>query len=304
MRRRNERGMALLVVLALVTLLAALVSEVAFSSLVDLRLAETYRDTTRAAYLARGGLRLAQRIIAADHNDYDGDDERWARKISDFPVGDCGRISIAASAEDGKINVNNLVNRFGNVNVKVRNRLLRLFEVLEIDDPVARTDALIDWIDRDDIARPHGIESAGYAALEPARRCANAPLHSVDEIIHVYGFDADMLVKLRPHITVFGGECKCVNAASAPVLYALADGMDMDSAAAIVARRQLKPFRTLEELQELPGWQRFYWALKSHLRVKADFYRVECSASVNDGYASLTAVVDKAHNSLAYFKVN
>lgn len=51
----NERGMALLLVLAITALLAALLSQLSFSTLVDLRLTETYRDTTRAYYLAKGG---------------------------------------------------------------------------------------------------------------------------------------------------------------------------------------------------------------------------------------------------------
>ncbi|MBW2186516.1 MAG: hypothetical protein JRG71_09015, partial [Deltaproteobacteria bacterium] len=43
----NENGVALLLVLAITALLAALLSQLSFSTLVDLRLTETYRDTTR-----------------------------------------------------------------------------------------------------------------------------------------------------------------------------------------------------------------------------------------------------------------
>ena len=39
----NQRGMALLLVLVVVALLSALLTELAFSTLVDLRLAETFQ---------------------------------------------------------------------------------------------------------------------------------------------------------------------------------------------------------------------------------------------------------------------
>ncbi|MBE0598742.1 MAG: general secretion pathway protein GspK, partial [Desulfuromonadales bacterium] len=50
---RNEKGMVLLLVLVVVALLTSLVTEFAFSTLVDMRLTETFRDSTRAWYLAK-----------------------------------------------------------------------------------------------------------------------------------------------------------------------------------------------------------------------------------------------------------
>ena len=52
---RNQRGAVLLLVLVVVALLSALLTDWAFSTLVDLRLTETFRDSNRAYYLARGG---------------------------------------------------------------------------------------------------------------------------------------------------------------------------------------------------------------------------------------------------------
>ena len=54
-QERKNRGMALLVVLVIIALLTSVLTELAFSTLVDLRLAETFRDSTRAYYLAKGG---------------------------------------------------------------------------------------------------------------------------------------------------------------------------------------------------------------------------------------------------------
>ncbi len=44
--RRGNRGMALLLVLVIVALLTSLLTDLAFSTMVDMRLTETFRDST------------------------------------------------------------------------------------------------------------------------------------------------------------------------------------------------------------------------------------------------------------------
>ena len=66
---RDQNGMALLLVLVIVALLSALVIEFSFSTLVDLRATETFRDRTKAYYLARGGIEAARTILQEDKND-------------------------------------------------------------------------------------------------------------------------------------------------------------------------------------------------------------------------------------------
>jgi general secretion pathway protein K len=145
----NENGMVLLLVLFITALLAALLSELAFSTLVDLRLAETYRDSTRAYYLAKGGIQVGSMVLADDGNDYDGNDELWAQGISNYPVGDIGIVSITITALDGKININRLISNSDNIDVVVKDRCLRLFNILGIDAAQEHIYALIDWIDSD-----------------------------------------------------------------------------------------------------------------------------------------------------------
>ncbi len=105
---RQEKGMVLLLVLVVVALLAGLLSEFSFSSLVDLRLAETYRDSTRAYYLARGGVRAAQMILKEDHNNYDARSEMWGRGVANYPIGE-GIVTITIEDLDGLLDINALV---------------------------------------------------------------------------------------------------------------------------------------------------------------------------------------------------
>jgi general secretion pathway protein K len=295
--------MALLLVLAITALLAALLSELSFSTLVDLRLAETYRDTTRAYYLAKGGIQVGQMILADDDNAYDSNDELWARGISDYPVGDVGRISIAITAVDGRININDLVSSAGNIDAVVKNRCLRLFDILEIDHVDSHVDALIDWLDPDDDPQPAGAEAGYYALQTPATHCKNGPIDTLEELQLIAGFTAEEITKLRPHISLYGNDKIHLNSASAQVLYALADEMDLDTAKEIVSQRKERPFESIEALKELPNWESFYWAINSYLTVKADYYQIDTRALVSDGQRRARATIKKSSNRVVYFEI-
>lgn len=54
-------------------------------------------------------------------------------------------------------------------------------------------DAILDWIDEDDEARPFGAESDYYTTLPTAYAAANAPLHSVEELLLVRGVTPTLL---------------------------------------------------------------------------------------------------------------
>jgi len=61
--RRRERGVALLLVVLSIAILAAVAAEFAYSSRVDLEMATHERDALRAEYLARSGLGLARLLL-------------------------------------------------------------------------------------------------------------------------------------------------------------------------------------------------------------------------------------------------
>jgi len=299
----NERGMALLLVLAITALLAALLSELSFSTLVDLRLAETYRDTTRAYYIAKGGIQVGQMILTDDDNAYDGFDEIWARGISNYPVGDNGRVSIEITPVDGRLNLNKLVSHSGNIDAVMKDRCLRLFDILEISQPQSHVDALIDWLDPDDDPQPGGAEAGYYALQTPASYCKNGPMDTLNELQLIAGFTQEEIKKLRPHVSLYGDSKIHLNSASAEVLYSLSEEMDMDKAETIVRQRKDRPFESVEELKELPDWESFYWAINGYLQVKADYYQIDTLAGVNDGQRRAQATVEKENNRIAYFEI-
>ncbi len=303
----NENGMVLLLVLFITALLAALLSELAFSTLVDLRLAETYRDSTRAYYLAKGGIQVGSMVLADDGNDYDGNDELWAQGISNYPVGDIGIVSITITALDGKININRLISNSDNINVVVKDRCLRLFNILGIDAAQEHIYALIDWIDSDNRSdnNPggYGAEAEYYAGQTPSSFCKNAALDTLEELQLVAGFTKDEVDKLRPHVSVYGGDKIHLNSASVEVLCSLAKDMEMSDAEAIVAQRKDNPFHTVDELNILPNGPSIYIMIHDFVDVKAQYYRINTIASIADGRCRTKATINKTDNTLIYMQI-
>ncbi|WP_187426757.1 type II secretion system minor pseudopilin GspK [Geothermobacter ehrlichii] len=304
---RNESGFALLLVLVIVALLSALVSDFAFSTLVDLRLAETFRDSARASSLARGGVTVARELLRQDNNGWDAPespDELWALPMEQVPVDD-GFVSLRIRDLDGRIGLNRLVDSLGNPNVVMVDRFRRLCDELGLDRPEALTDALIDWLDRDSDPRPEGAEDPYYLALPNPYQAADAPLENLDELRRVRGFDARTLARLRPYVSARGGEKLNVNSAPAEVLLAWDGEMRPEAAETIIAERRKKPFRTLDEIRELIGVETFS-ALNRNLDldVGSRYFHVDSRAEIGDGNRRIEAVIDRKTDRILWQKVN
>lgn len=318
--RKGERGMALLLVLLVVALLTTLLVEFAFSTLVDLRLTETFRDSTQAYYLAKGGVTAGSMLLKEDRNRYDSLDEMWSQGISNYPVGH-GFISIRISDLGGKLAVNRLVEGNSPQAVMV-DRFYRLFANLGLDrqtDPAELTAALIDWLDSGDdtyrelrvddrIMPVAGAEAPYYRGVPRPYACKNGRLHTLDELALVKGFTPEVLRLVTPHLAVNGEEQLNINTASVAVLMALDPLIDQKLAEKIVAYRTTTPLTTLASLESiLPADA--YSALRTlenlgQLGVTSELYRIEVEALVNDGQRRMVAEVEKKSSKLLYLKVD
>lgn len=298
----NERGMVLLLVLIIVALLTSLLTEFAFSTLVDLRLAETFRDSARASYLAKGGIKVGRIILQRDQNSYDAGNELWAQGIANYPVED-GTVSVQITDLDGRLDINRLVTSLGNPDVVEQERFQRLFTLLGLDDPVGLTDCLIDWIDPDSDRRPQGAEDPYYLGLPHPYHCKNAPLDSLDELTLIKGFTPAVIKAITPYVAVHGSDKININTASAVVLQSLAPQMDRDTADEILARRTEKPFQSITELKQLPNMDTLYGFIYLYIGVTSRDYLIRSSAQVNDGSRTIEAIVDKQGDILRYEKV-
>lgn len=298
MSLRNQRGAVLLLVLVVVALLSALLTDWAFSTLVDLRLTEIFRDSNRSYYLARGGVEVGRQLLSEDDNGYDAASETWGVGVPAYPVSDDSTVSISIVDEDGRFNLNRVVDSLGeNPNPLMRDRFRRLLTSLEIDDPEALSDALIDWIDRNQATQPRGAENSWYQGLAQPLATKDGPLDTIDELLLVKGYTPEIVRRLTPFVTVAGVNRLNVNSAAKELLLV----WDIDVAASaidqLLERRKEKPLKSLAEVQEAVGIEN-YSALNRNLdlAVTSQYYLVTSKGQVNDGTRTVEALLQKSGN--------
>jgi general secretion pathway protein K len=297
---KNEKGMVLLLVLVIVALLATLVTEFAFSTLVDLRLTETFRDRTRAWYLAKGGIQAGRMILQEDRNNYDHPGEMWAVGIPAYPVDEEGTVTVTIEDLDARMNVNRIVVG-ANPNVPVYDRFVRLFDNLGLDEPEALADALVDWIDPDDVPRPNGAESDYYQQLETPYTAHDNFFDTVDELALVRGFTPEVLAQVGPFIAVFGSAAVNLNTAPVEVLMAADPLIDRGRAEEIVTRRSEAPFIQTADINSVPGLETVE---RSPFAVKSTTFQINAEGIVNDGVRRVSAIVDSNGRNIHYMKVD
>ncbi len=309
----GQRGMALLLVLVIVALLSALLIEFSFSSLVDLRATETFRDRSKAYYLARGGVEAARMMLQDDDNDYDHPTELWANELVNIPAGD-GDVSIRISDLSGKFNVNYVADQRGNPLPGYHRFVALCREVLPVDPVQAGelADALVYWFNADKtVATP---DDAYYAELDPPYSRRGEKLAAVDELQMVRGFSPEYYRALAPYLRVVGEERINLNSAPPEILYAwqfsAAEGniaiiLDRQDIEAVVNYRQTTPFEQLSDLESVEGIGN-RWAsawVQNSVGVQGSVYRIDSRGRVNQSTRNALAYLAKQNNELLKFRM-
>ncbi len=306
----NQDGMALLLVLVVVALLSALLTEFSFSTLVDLRATETFRDRTKAFYLARGGVEAARMILQEDQNAFDHPSEFWG-DLPSIPVED-GDVSLQIRDLTGLFNLNEIADNNGNQQWSYH-AFVALCEEVGIDQGEAGQLGIYirNWLNR---TRNHPgtlDDDNYYAQLQPPYARKGANLETLDELNLVRGFEGEVIRKLRPYIRVGEKFPINVNTAPRPVLYAwqhdgvrqiLLDPEDID---ALVSYRRQTPFQKFNDLASVAGignrWSAA-WQVNS-VGVQGQLYEVSSTGRINQGTREALAIVLKNGNKLVSLKV-
>ena len=126
MRKDDERGVALLLALLILTLLVALVLEFDAEARREYREAAAFRDTFKANMLTRAAVQAARAVLQQDFlrekqtgETFDGLTDIWALPIRNYTIGD-GLLNAQISDERGKFNLNDLAAPEMNCNKRPR----------------------------------------------------------------------------------------------------------------------------------------------------------------------------------------
>jgi general secretion pathway protein K len=196
----RERGFVLLAVLLVLTLLAVVVTELAFSARLEASMVRSYRDGVVARHLAEAAVQQAIREIATPAQ-VAALDETGQLVFSRVLPGQTTptrlpalpRARVALGPGEFSYRLADESARLG-LNTVGADRLARLLDTLGADATVRDVivDSLRDWRDADDLPRLHGAESDFYLALPVPYRARNAGLQDEAELLQIRGVSPEL----------------------------------------------------------------------------------------------------------------
>ena len=289
---RRERGVAAVTAILIVAVAASAATLMLAQQSAMLGQTTLVASRAQADLYARAGIDWARAILADDAKRagaVDSLDEGWAQPIAALPV-ERAVVAGAIADEQGKFNVNNLVNGTTASGEDVA-AFKRLLESLGLSGDLR--EAVVDWIDGDgDLYGGSGAESPYYLSLPKPYRAADRPMIQVDELYRVRGFDAQAVAKLRPYITALPGHTLVnANTASAPVLAAMLPELSASEINQLIEARKSKPFRTRDDIQRAAPKAKT--ASLATLDVKSAFFSVRVRVAQDDVEVSTEGLVQR-----------
>ena len=224
----DERGVALVLTLFIVALVSVLVLEYHFEAAVELDLAHNYGSDVQAYHVAMSGMRLAQELLAYDDSESDGPQDPWYR-IGLIPacISPHTFLTLAvASAAGGSLNGGS----FGqealesgpategpdrgcvSLRIEVEEERLPVNALVPVDLPDNTAEPLVeeaarlqeDWeVIFETLFIQLGIDSTLLDGLVGWLE-DNGPMRTRRELGLVPGFEAEIVKKLSPLVTVYG----------------------------------------------------------------------------------------------------
>lgn len=306
--KSDRSGFILVVVLGAVLVLSALLFGFHRTVQAKLGTVHSFYRAEQAGNYARAGLNVA---VAAIRTSQDlCRDSRFSKLVTgetQVPVGN-GACTVTIVEENGFLNVNCLKLQTGQLDRTRIDQFLHLIDLLNHQKPDAPrieygiVPAIIDWTDRDDdlthlpfVQHDNiGAEDEHYGNLVPPRRCRNAPVDVIDELLPVKGMTPDALSRLRDFLTTFGDGKININAAPKLVLESLSEQMNPALVQSILNRRRLKPLANIAELREMPGMtDNLFQTIKDTITTGQEerYYRVLARGVVEDLSITVEAVL-------------
>ncbi|HEY9161458.1 MAG TPA: type II secretion system minor pseudopilin GspK [Desulfomonilia bacterium] len=332
---KDKKGVVLILVLAVCALFYILIFNFKSDQGMDRALAYNFRDSLQLQYLGSAGVEAAMSILADDDNEYDADDEDWA-KFSQFMMvasGSLEDMNIEGKITDecSKLDINSLVELDGDIYKKNEFRAAQLkrlmIDVLKIDISDKEADDLInsicDWIDIDNEPQPNGgAEDDYYKTLDEPYDCKDGPMDSPEEILLVKGMKKEWYYGTEDYkgigqfITAgtnsMGKGVVNLNTASKEVLMCLAPRIDEMTAEQIIDCRPFK--KTDEVLKCIPNYDTLVEdpneaaKLKAMLDIQSTMFSVDIKGTIVSTGATINTkaklfVIDNGTPQIVYYKI-
>jgi len=257
MMKQPMRGAALLAAMLVVTLVATFAASALWQQWRAVEIETAERARVQSHWILQGALDWARLILREDAMATGGDgtdnlSEPWAMpleeaRLSTFLAADAGTTQIEDASTDtraaflaghitdmqARLNLRNLINPEGSpASAAAPRQFARLFEILDL--PPQQLDTLTTQL-----RRAHAREDAdGTAPLLP---------QNIEQLGWL-GLPPESVAALAPHVTLLPVPTPVnLNTASAEVLWASSDGLDMAQARSLVQARQNQHWRSVAD---------------------------------------------------------
>ena len=304
--RPGRQGMALLTVLLLVAVMSivavAVLDDVRFS----VRRAVNAQAGAQAQWYADGAETLARRQISrltAEGVERTPLAPAWHGRALAFPI-EGGRVRAVVRDGQACFNLNSVAVWTGDrlaARPGAADQLLALGAALGVEAGRMRiiADSLIDWIDTDAAARPHGAEDGVYALRPEPYRTAGAPLAEVSELRAVRGVDAAAYRRLRPHLCALPTDRSAINVntleqSDAPLVTMLSGGaLGLGAAQAVIAGRPAAGWPDAAAFWSQPALRRIAPTpeARGQVTVRTDYFDVRIDVERGGTRAVRTALI-------------
>jgi general secretion pathway protein K len=210
----GQRGVALILVLWLVTLLSVVASAFALSVRRESVLLRTARDHSEARALLDGALQYAWLRLRVPKSQ-----GQWLSNGSVYEVVyGAGRVRLELRDEAGKVNLN----------LVKEPMLMAFFSAAGLSGTEAAklTDAVADWRDADELRRLNGAEAEDYRLAGREFGPRNRLFEAVEELRAVLGMNPELYQRVAPWLTVYSGQAGIDPRAAPPGLLLALPGVD------------------------------------------------------------------------------
>ena len=249
----RDRGFVLIAVLLTLTLMAVIVTELAFSARLEASMVRSYRDRVLARHLAEAAVEQAMREIATPSQVAALDETGqlvFYRSVpgqtTPTPLPALPRVRVALGPGEFSYR---LIDESARLALNLGgDRLGRLLEALGVEraERDIITDSVQDWRDADELHRLHGAESDFYLSLPVPYRARNGDIQDAAELRQIRGVTSELYAGAgdRPGLgeLVTAAAVNTVNLNTASPLVLKALGLSEAEIADVVQTRARAPY--------------------------------------------------------------
>lgn len=279
---KSNKGLALIVVLWVITLLTIMASSFALTIQRESAIISGIKEKAEAQALAEAGINYATVMLLNSDAE-----QQWQSNNSLYEVNYAGKnIRILIANESGKISIN----------YADKQQLLDLLNFAQVEEAKADSlsDAIIDWRDKDDLMELNGAEEQQYNEAEFKYSPRNSEFKSTEELQMVMGMTPEIYQQIEGMISVYTKKADINSAtASRSVLLTLPEATE-----ALVDEYMQQRAESQRNMQEImaPSWY-------SATSTSSSVYMIISEAMIERGSTAATMAIirkGRAKNGLPF----